>query len=69
MLLKNALKLTYSKVKTNKFAEVLLPPDTHFRGGEGRGKRKNGRANELKGTAPHFFIQVYAYGVVYGGVN
>ena len=62
LLLKNALKLTNSKVKTKKFAEVLLPLDTRFRGGEGRDKRKNGRANEMEGYGPpHFFIQVYAY--------
>ena len=56
----NALKLC-SKVKTKKFSGVLLLPDFRFRGGE---KGRMGERMKWKGMGPHFFIQVYAYGVV-----
>ena len=60
LLLKNALKLTYSKVKNINFPGVY--PRTPL---QGRG-RKNRKVNEMKGYgAPHFFIQVYAYDVKY----
>ena len=51
LLLQNALKLTYSKVKTTQFSGGITPGPPL----QGRGKRKNGRANEMKGYGPPLF--------------
>ena len=57
-LLQNALKLTYSKVKSKKNSGVTpVPPLQGRRGGKGR----KGEWMKGKSIAPHLFIQVYAY--------
>ena len=63
-LLQNALKLTYSKVKTKKIFQGTPAS------GEETGEKEEGKSEwKERVLAPHFFIQVFAYGDTYSSLQ